>query len=271
MKKIVIPLDFEQASLNAFVYALEFARAMKAQVVTVGAYRVRHPVYNEDKMFPDTAELAEFENYQEGLHELHAIIKKYNLTEVQVSHRLESGPEAQAILNAAREENADLIVMGSSKHAGWMPYTHSHTQDLVEGGEIPLLAIPEGYRYRTIKKILFLTRFGKRHYGSLKKLQSIASLFHARVDVVELTSEKVGGPSAILSRWRREFEGADIHFHILDIEPSAANVKKIIADTEMELITLEAHPYRKPLPFLKTLARELVAGCPVPLLCLPTP
>lgn len=271
MKKILFPTDFSAASESAFIYALGFAQAMKAEIVTLGAYKVNRHVYNEDPGYPEMNELGEFENFRDELPNLHDTVHKYGAESIKITHRLESGPVVESILKAAEAEKPDCIIMGTGGVEDFYEtVTGTTTQNVMAGARVPVLAIPEKCKYKTIKRMLFLTRFEKKHVGSLKRLQQFANLSSARIDAVELIAENNINIPLLLDPWRREFAGFDIHFHVLQGIVSRGSLQMILEHTRPDLLAFEQRP-DKPFKglFYKSVSQELTSNFTMPILTLP--
>ena len=116
LRTILVPVDFEEASEHALVAATDLAKTFGAKLVLVHAYELpfypypggASPVPSTDlpKAIRDAATA--------GLDTLVARVKG----KVPVEAVLKIGPPADEILYAAKEKNADLIVMGTHGRKG---------------------------------------------------------------------------------------------------------------------------------------------------------
>jgi nucleotide-binding universal stress UspA family protein len=108
---ILVPVDFSEASERSLAVALDLANTLKAKVHLVHIYQI--PVYG----FPDGALLTGPEvasqladAAQKGLDRIVAENKGKG---VPVTASLRQGSAHEEIINAASEQLADLIVMGT--------------------------------------------------------------------------------------------------------------------------------------------------------------
>jgi nucleotide-binding universal stress UspA family protein len=116
IEKILVATDFSETSDHALDYALDLARALKAEVVVLHAYEL--PVYG----FPDgavitTADMAAriAAAAEEGLK---SVVTKKRSSGVALRTILRTGPPAEEVNEVAGEIGADLIVIGTHGRRG---------------------------------------------------------------------------------------------------------------------------------------------------------
>ena len=114
--KILVATDGSDNAANAIKYAIEFASKWDAQLLVLSVIPTpTHFIFDEDGFDPKY--LPEFEEnlekaYQSILDEAVKTVENEQ-PKIGVKSRLEKGRPANVIVNVARNENVDLIVMGS--------------------------------------------------------------------------------------------------------------------------------------------------------------
>jgi nucleotide-binding universal stress UspA family protein len=111
LKNIVLAFDGSEFSNRALQYAKTFAERFEATLWLV-------------HIFTHTSDLLGYEDYEKlyskrkasGQTLLGVAIQELSNTKLDVREKLEEGPEAESILNIAKNCNADLIVMGTRGH-----------------------------------------------------------------------------------------------------------------------------------------------------------
>ena len=106
-RKILVPVDFSQQSRAALEYAAALAKGSDAQLLIV--HVVDLSVQNIEGLDPLNA--------MEGLDAVLHDVKPTNSV-IPCSHRLLEGEPVQAILNVAKEEDVEMIVMGTHGRSG---------------------------------------------------------------------------------------------------------------------------------------------------------
>lgn len=153
MKRILIATDFSAAADRAVEYGSKLAAALDAAVTILAAYE-DIPVPLTDTMSlaiidaGDARELVESGLLRQK--ELFRQGKTQAMTTLSVK-----GPVVDSILEAAREENADLIIVGmKSKGKALRKLFGSTVTALARKTTIPLLVVPEEARYAAPAGIL---------------------------------------------------------------------------------------------------------------------
>lgn len=111
LKQILVPLDFSSCSLQAFDYAVKFAKHFKASVVLLHVMET-HP-YGSDFIFKEkiSRDLVE-----KKLTELVSLIQSNGLDSL---HELREGSPSNVILARTSEINPDLVIMGTHGRRGF--------------------------------------------------------------------------------------------------------------------------------------------------------
>ncbi len=111
--QILVPTDFSETAEHGVVYAFQLAQALSAKVHLVHVYFVPVP--------PESAGLATsmFSDAEEAAEELlQAATAKYRDLPTFASNRVTTGDPVLAIIDAAKEVAADLIVIGTHGRRG---------------------------------------------------------------------------------------------------------------------------------------------------------
>lgn len=163
MKRILLPTDFSENSINAIMYAL---RLFKSQKVTFYLLHTYTPAaYNVGSMADSYSALelqkATHENavrsmeaivqkmeplLQKGLHEVERIIT-FNLLTYEIQ-------------DVVSDKGIDLVIMGTQGATGAKEiFIGTQTMYTIKKAQCPVLAIPNDYVYQPPTDILFPTDF----------------------------------------------------------------------------------------------------------------
>ena len=110
-QKILVPVDFTEASERALDHGIELAKQFGSSLTLVHVYSL--PVYNfPDGSFIPTAEvIASLASAAQQ--QLDAWVSKRRASGVEIRGELRSGSPAEEICKLANEVGADLIVIGT--------------------------------------------------------------------------------------------------------------------------------------------------------------
>ncbi len=144
MKNILIATDLSPAARNATDYGLRLAAALGAQVTLMSAYE-QLPILAVDSLAllttGDVVGIAQ----QKLQHEVENLTREQSLP-VHVLAR--EGNSTQAVLDAAEEIGADLIIAGFTGTAKALRKSFGSTATgLARKTKIPLLIVPQQARY----------------------------------------------------------------------------------------------------------------------------
>ena len=248
MKKILFPTDFSETANNAFVYALNIAHKLGAEIVTLHAYQL--PDVNDLYLPPalrevyDSLDMNEFQNFKDSIPALKDIAEKNGLADVPLSNVLKAGDTIPVILGTAEEIKADMIIMGT-KRAGWLKeiFVGSVAGEILENASCPVLAIPEEAVFDgTIDKIAVTTDYSEESCQTVHKVLEWAKYFDAEVYCLHVDITQVEDITHEMELFKEKVGEAE-HLHFVSLngrEMEAAIVRH--ADREnIDILAMLTH------------------------------
>ncbi len=112
IRHVMAPLDFSSPSLDAVEYAIQVANHFGAKMTLV---HVLEPMYYDAEQGLQSME-AKWVHWRAQLEQLAGLISSFGLATGTV---IRGGVPADSILDSAREQGCDLIVMGTHGRRGW--------------------------------------------------------------------------------------------------------------------------------------------------------
>lgn len=250
MKKILFPVDFSKASLNAFRYALHLANKLHAEIITLHVYdAVTTPYsfgdYRDYSLdYYNVTEWEQFENFKDEVPKLRAIAEEEQLGHVIVQHVLKQGDTKEMILNVATVEKVDLIIMGTKGATGLKEvFFGTVTKKIMNNSKVPVIAIPENCSYKPLKKILFLTEYKLSQIHILKKIYNLALFFEAHIDVLQVSMFNEGQNKIFSNEWEKISSKKDIAFHLLTSNDIEGTIADFIELHKIDWVALSTHHY----------------------------
>ena len=117
VKRILVPIDFSEHSKNALQYAIPFAKQFDAELLLV--YIVEPTIYPADFSFGQVGiPSLEAEMREKGKESLKRLMKEQVADEVSARTIIHTGKPFLEIINVAREEKVDLIIIATHGHTG---------------------------------------------------------------------------------------------------------------------------------------------------------
>jgi universal stress protein A len=115
LDKLLCPIDFSEASLEALRYAAGLARGQGARIELLHVHHV--PLHQADVHAPKSVDQLPAELRKELMRKLEQV-KTEQAPGVEVALHLAVGTPHEAIIEAAKRLDADVIVIGTHGHGG---------------------------------------------------------------------------------------------------------------------------------------------------------
>lgn len=210
LEKFVIPIDFSDVSLNAFIYGHRLASEVGA---ITKALHVYFPTSNE--LSQSTVIDVDFAAIREGY--LEEFVSKMDidwgsdLLQVGlIDKEFRTGFPGEEILDSVKEQGAELIIMGttgdSSRIKKWFG---SVTTKLINDANVPLLLIPEGASFKGVHNIMFAFDDIQLDISVIDQVIAFASTFDCNIHLVHMQDEKDFDPGYYLQEQLRNKYDAD--------------------------------------------------------------
>ena len=273
MKTILFPTDFSKASLNAFSYALEFAAAINAEIMTMHVYSISPGAFMDSEYFLmehiDIVRRAAVARHKAELLKLDRIVKQKNLGYVKMRSLLKEGDTVLEILREAKEGSYDFVITGTKGATGLKEvFLGTIAEKLINQSTVPVLAIPEKAKFRKIRNILFVAEIEKLEMPVFDKIKDIAHVFEARIEVLHIKSHEEALDKQTVDKWNKHFE--PVRFGIIYSDREENAIFEFVHLNKIDLMALGV--YHKDLwqrLFLESLSRNLAYHTTIPLLSVP--
>lgn len=250
MKKILVPTDFTQGSLNAYEYALKLAHQIGGKVILYHVYsgsndgggHMPKSLAEALQKQEEEAALSAFEGYgysvQHGLN-----------IEVPSTYILEKGVPVDAITAYADFMEVDLIVMGTwwSKGASGVVDTWLGNvgTKVVDRTSRPVLLIPDRVSYKSIQHIAYATNLKEgeqriptelKHFIHGKETQ--LSCVHVRRPLATFDPIQY---SFMQEFYKLELDDFNIQFFIIPHEDIMEGLDLFIKEKDADMLVMLAH------------------------------
>ena len=243
MKKILFPTDFSEASTNAFVYALEFAKIINGELVLLHTFDL--PVF-DNQFFPEnyaviyeSIELAQFDNFKDEIPKLRAIAEEHHLEQIKMSHKLMDGDFMYNMKKSIHEEKIDFIVMGTTGAKGWEAFfMGTNAGSIITSMDVPVLCVPLESRFKKITNIGFTTRFRTKDKKALKTVLGIAKKTKAKVKCLYVKTSDSDVSKETVEKWEAEFAEEPIVFFVINSEQVKETIIDFIMTQDIDMLTM---------------------------------
>lgn len=273
MKQILFPTDFSETARNAFVYALNFANHLDAELVILHVYDLpiveTPPLPESTTEIFDIVEMNKFESFREELPGLHKIAEDNSLGHIKIRNLLLYGDLIYNINKVCDEESIDLIVMGTKGASGLREtFLGSTTASVITNAKVPVLGIPAEAEYKHIKSIAFTTQYKDKDNDALRNALDIAHKFNARLQCLYIKNDD--DPADIderINEWKIYYRDEHVDFFNIDGDHIEQTILDFIENQHVGLLVMRTHKrgFFESL-FHRSLTKKMAYHSKVPLL-----
>lgn len=178
MQHILVPIGFTESAENTLQYAIDFASEINAKVFVFRAYSVQSKAGTMINL--DTIIERETNLY------LRTMVKSVDKKNVDVKLISAKGSVVDSVNNIDDELGIDLIIVGAKSNSIKEEIFLGKTAgSLVKNSNLPLLTVPEGYKYQPVNSVLIASKSGiVKRKSALRPLQFVIKRFGAKLDLL---------------------------------------------------------------------------------------
>ena len=180
MKKILVPIDFSKDSMNAFELALSIAKS------TESALKFIHVRKQKEYANPFVIQGHE-KSYEQKVIDFCDKILVEHKNETDLDYLIKTGRIYREVINLAKSEKSDLIVMGTHGVSGFEEFwLGSNSYKVVSKSPCPVLSVRYGFKRKKIKKIILPIDAFVETRQKIPFTAEFASLLNAEVHIVDI-------------------------------------------------------------------------------------
>ena len=188
MNKILCPVDFSEASINALEFAAAIAKKHQSKLTLVYVFTESdfNKIVGEEaygKSFKELLALAS--TTLSSLTE--TIAKSLSSTSAHCDYRVELGELSDQLKSMVNNEHYDYILMGTtgvSRTNGI--YFGSQTEEVIEKINVPVMCIPEGASYTGFTNLVYASDYAEEDKLAIQDVISFATFFDSRISVLHI-------------------------------------------------------------------------------------
>lgn len=187
MKKILVPCDFSEPSLEAFQFAIDLANHSGGSITVLTVIDLPVVVYGASIDMP----AYDFSSHlQKGMEEdanasYKKMVKKLAKGFDNLTFQIIQGPIAVTICDFAENNKIDLVVMGTHGVSGLKEFfVGSNTEKIVRFSKVPVFAIRKAIPVSSIKNIVFPTTLNFDQTNFVKKVKVLQDFFDATLHIL---------------------------------------------------------------------------------------
>ncbi len=285
VRRILVPVDFSNQSVNAGRFAATLANKFKAEVTLLHVYyNPAIDVTPYDDHYAYQVKLASFLHEievtaRENMAQLQDNLKKWAVKKGFKTLRLVpaflNGPATAEILAFAENYNPAVIIMGTRGLSKEEEKGYGRTaSSIINMAKFPVLALPEGpvKEITDVKRIMYATDLDDSDFSFINRLIAMVAPFGCRLHCVHVSLgmkkpwEKVR-LEQLHDYLTGQYAGQHITFSHLVGDSLMNSLETYVRDHKIDLITVVSHKRRFPTKlFTESVTRRIFSEIKKPLL-----
>ena len=257
MKKILVAIDFSDASRKAEEYAASLAKLFNAEIHLLHAYYIPTPIGDAPGYLPLSMTDVQIENEAELQQEIEYLTGQYH---INVAGYIKMGLASGVIKDLAAEIGADLLVVGMKGVGKTGGIFGSTVISCIRKTQLPLLVIPEKMDFSPILHITFAADFANnvkiKGLGILEVLReqfnADIQIIHVQKDIDKMNIGEVAGKIStdIL------FSEVKHSFHTIENADIEKGINEFISENPTDMLVM----FRINIIFLKDYSTVVIPG-----------
>lgn len=271
IKKILVPIDYSDVSLNALKYALEFNKIHNAKIFLLHVFDMPALVNGSDDPEIEEYDAHKAQHKEKLQHIVTSVSSKYPY-EYEVCTT--AGGHAIEIQDFTIRNTIDMVIIGNTGMGGIKRWLYGTVAiHLLTQSYIPVLAVPSGALYEPVKKMLLIIDYNDFLTDvNLDFLSKFCAQLEIELELALISNEEVD------ERYKKSFlRWVEIEFkkqpHFINMktdEDIIEAVDKLTAELNIDVITGVPHAHNwMEILFLGKCINKVPVICKKPLMTLP--
>lgn len=257
IRRILVPVDFSEYSINACKYAIGLVTTLKAEIKLYHSYF--NPVisvepYSEASSFQLNLDNVILRLEKDAKLQMNKLIKElqnFALSEteskIKITYVLERGIPEDTILGYANKYKPGVIVIGTKGSDGSkVKFIGRVTKKIIEKANVPVLAIPQDSVYHGIKyvnKLLYATDFDDSEFKAIRKLLTLVRPFGLKIYIIHIASDSENlydkaKMNSLMDHFAENYAEFNVTFDIISHEDVHQGLEDFIEEKDIDVIAL---------------------------------
>ena len=277
MKSILLPTDFSNNSLNAIKYAVSIFKDVSCNFYLLNVQKASS--FISDDMMVMSASTTIYETLISAAKKsIENIIQKIEAKYNNEKHHFHSIVDYDNLIDSINQtskiRNIDLIIMGTKGASGLKKVLFgSNTVHVMQRCHVPVLAIPDNYKFTGLSKVAFSTNhLSPNTLEDLGPLKELFMLYDFDLDILHLIEEdnayyKVFNNESF---FKANFNNVKHQYFTTNSETILDAVQNYIAENNIEMLAImnKKHAFLQRL-FKNYLVKTIAFKVEVPFLVMP--
>lgn len=191
MKNLLVPTDFSVNTHTALNYAIDLANQFGGKITLLNTYKLQQRA----GVFLGVERLMKHDALKEMAEQIEQFSPKLK-GEASLEGKVVKGEAISTIVRAAKKLDVAMIVMGTQGASGLKEvFIGSTTNGVIKAANVPVLAVPSVYDYRSVDNIVFSAdaKVGGTTEQVIAPLKIFARHYKAEIHVLHINTNNQEG------------------------------------------------------------------------------
>lgn len=243
MKHILFPTDFSLDAQNAFLYAVNIAEKINAEITLLHVAR-EVPAIIKAPFSEEIPEWVAAGAYEKCFKLMQDVLPPGMDRPSGIKTRIEYGPTVEIISEVANTINADFIIAGTRGASGFKEvFLGSNISRLMEQTEHSVIAIPDEADFQEIKTIVFPFDFMDVPEQAISKVLDFAQLLQAELWCFHVNVAHNPLLSLKMEQLANQFGSSTVHFEMVEDSFIPQGIMNYAHQKNAEMLAIVTHKY----------------------------
>lgn len=236
MTRILVPCDFSKNSKMALDFAKKLASQIDGTLLLVN-------------VIPESSSAGiSKEREIHAVESLKDLVKSCQNSGIKAQLKILCGRLMPSILKSVKEDNINLIIMGTQGSRGWNEYfMGSNIEKIVRTSPVPVFAVKDVHNPKSIHDIVFPCDMKLNQFEIIEKVKLLQQLFKARLQILRInTSRKLSNESITerLEHYARHYNLNNFNVHVLKQKNVKDGILNFTRKTNADMVAMITHKKR---------------------------
>lgn len=277
MKSILFPTDFTELSLNAFIYAMEYAQKSNSKLIVYHTYTENVPISEDAQAVYNKVDIQNFRSKKDKFPPFEGLIKNSKVGNLNVKYVVDEGTFVDSLKKYVikKEDKIDLIIMGtqSGQNSLFNIFMETNTIKILEEINKPVIAVPEKAVFDgSLNNIAFLVDYKEDELIPLTDVIEKSQEFNSKLHVLHFDLAHSESISPLMDTFKSSLNSAHID-NVDFISIDSINLKKSLteycSENNIDLVCLINHKrnfYQRLFSF--SLTEDLLNNFDIPIMAI---
>ncbi len=241
MPVLVVPVDFSEASKNAFIYAVQLAEKINASIKVVHVYHPKARDQDEMILNGKSVEMEKRKRLQEFLEHNSSHWLNESIDSPLIMNEFLYGMPTKSILDFSKKFQNSIIVMGTTGQGNKMKKRYgSISTDVAQLAECPVLLIPPSTKGFKVDHICYALDKVTVDTKAAVYLAPLAKQFDAFVSLTHVSDQKNDKWHDLVQYWKLIYPKHKIALHRYSDVDISLGLQDFCASNEVDLLVMSA-------------------------------